>query len=252
MISAIIIDDEQGAANSLRLMLSELDTHVKHIGTAHTTADGIALIRSAKPRLVFLDINMPLKDGFGLLEQFESPDFFVVFVTAHEEYAIKAIRHNAIDYLLKPIDPDELEVCVSKIEQLIRSGKIPVNYKSMAVAVKDEEQQGPGRQLAIPIRDGMVFLKQEDIIRVEGEGSYSVFYTTKDAKYVSSRNLKEFEDLLSEQLFFRIHKSHLINIRKVRKYLKTDGHYVEMEDGTVLEVARRRKDDLISMINALS
>jgi len=252
MITAIIIDDEQGAANSLRLMLSELDTHVKHLGTAHSAADGIELIRSAKPHLVFLDINMPLKDGFGLLEHFESPNFFVVFVTAHEEYAIKAIRHNAVDYLLKPIDPDELEVCVSKIAQWIGAGKTPVNYRGMAAAAKDMELQEAGRQLAIPIRDGVVFLKQEDIIRVEGEGSYSVFYTTKEAKYVSSRNLKEFEDLLPEKLFFRIHKSHLINISKVRKYLKTDGHYVEMEDGTVLEVARRRKDDLISMINALA
>jgi two-component system LytT family response regulator len=252
MITTIIIDDEQGAANSLRLMLDELNTPVNHLGTAHNALEAIKLIGNAKPQLVFLDINMPFYDGFDLLDHFESPEFFVVFVTAHEEYAIKAIKHDAIDYLLKPIDPDELEFCVNKIQQYIDTGKMPAHLKGGMAGLKDTEQIGSDRKLAIPIRDGVVFIRQEDIIRVEGEGSYSVFHTTGSEQYISSRNLKEFEDLLPGQLFFRIHKSHLINIRRVRKYLKTDGHYVEMEDGSVLEVARRRKDDLLQLINALS
>jgi two-component system LytT family response regulator len=252
MITAIIVDDEQGAANSLKMMLADLDTPVTYLGTAHTVLDAIKLINTTEPQLVFLDINMPFHDGFDLLAHFDSPDFFVVFVTAHEEYTIKAIRHNAIDYLLKPIDPDELEFCVNKIRHYIDTGKAPAYHKGTLVHAKDMEQNTTDRQLAIPIKDGVVFVKQEDIIRIEGEGSYSVFHTTTRDRYVSSRNLKEFEDLLPGQPFFRIHKSHIININKVRKYLKTDGHYVEMEDGTVLEVARRRKENLLQMINALS
>lgn len=252
MITAVIIDDEQGAANSLKILLSELVTEVVCLGTAHSALDGIKLIRSVQPQVVFLDINMPFYDGFDLLEHFEDPDFFVVFITAHEEYAIKAIKYQACDYLLKPIDPDELELCVNTISRKMShgkatSGKNEDHIKPLAGA----EQKAQDRQLAIPIRDGVVFIRQEDIIRVEGEGSYSVFYTLDAGKYISSRHLKEFEDLLPEHVFFRIHKSHLINISKVRKYLKTDGHYVEMEDGSVLEVARRRKDDLLQLINAL-
>lgn len=252
MINTIIVDDEQGAANSLRLMLSELNPPVNYLGMAHNALEAIKLIGRTQPQLVFLDINMPFYDGFDLLDHFDTPEFFVVFVTAHEEHAIKAIKHNAVDYLLKPIDPEELEFCVNKIRQFIDTGKIPDHLKTGMARLKETTYTEADRKLAIPIRDGVVFINQEDIIRVEGEGSYSVFHTTGSYQYISSRNLKEFEDLLPDQLFFRIHKSHLINIKRVRKYLKTDGHYVEMEDGSILEVARRRKDDLLHLINALS
>lgn len=251
MITAVIIDDEQGAANSLKILLSELAIKVVCLGTAHSALEGIKLIRSVQPQVVFLDINMPFYDGFDLLEYFDDPDFFVVFITAHEQYAIKAIKYQAFDYLLKPIDTDELELCVSRIHSKIEQGEVPYSKNMDDARPAGAEQKAHNRQLAIPIRDGVVFIRQEDIIRVEGEGSYSVFYTSDTGKYISSRHLKEFEDMLPEHIFFRIHKSHLINIRKVRKYLKTDGHYVEMEDGSVLEVARRRKDDLLQLMNAL-
>jgi two-component system, LytTR family, response regulator len=247
MIKTAIVDDEKGAANSLKTMLSALSTPVAHVGTAYNVPDGIKLIRSEQPHVVFLDINMPFHDGFDLLSHFGNRDFLVVFVTAHEEHTLKAIKHHAFDYLLKPIDPDELEACLEKIAgYYTETGKTKAaTYDTDRVVKKEAE-----RHMTIPIRDGMVFIRQEDIVRVEGEGSYSVFYTTGNEKYVSSRYLGEFEEVLPAEYFFRIHKSHLINIRKVRKYLKKDGYYVEMEDGSVLEVARRRKDDLLALINA--
>lgn len=244
MIKTVIIDDEKGAANSLKTMLSEHHQLV-HAGTAYNVPDAVRLIRAENPNVVFLDINMPFHNGFDLLGHFEQRDFLVVFVTAHEEHTLKAIKHRAFDYLLKPIDPDELELCIGKItEHFAGAGNI-TPPKSNPDVKKD-----PERQMAIPIRDGMAFIRQEDIVRVEGEGSYSVFYTTGNEKYISSRYLGEFEEVLPAPYFFRIHKSHLINIRKVRKYLKKDGYYVEMEDGSVLEVARRRKDDLLALINS--
>jgi two-component system, LytTR family, response regulator len=247
MITTVIIDDEQGPANTLRMLLPELPIPATCLGVAHTVLDGIKLIREKRPQVVFLDIDMPFHNGFDLLSHFESRDFVVVFVTAHEEYTLRAIKHNAFDYLLKPVDPDEMETCMEKVQKHFDNAN---ELKEAGETLS--KQQETTRQLAIPIRDGVVFLKQEDIVRVEGEGSYSVFYTSGNQKYVSSKHLKEFEHLLPESLFFRIHKSYLINITTVRKYLKTEGHYVEMEDGSVLEVARRRKDDLLAAINTLN
>jgi two-component system LytT family response regulator len=247
-IRAVIIDDESGAAKSLQFLLKEIDTPVECAGMAHSAFDAVNLIRSVKPEVVFLDVNMPFNDGFDVLDHFVQKDFLVIFVTAHEEHAIRAIRHHAFDYLLKPIDTDELAACMERAAGQLSGGRMRDTADVSRAALVHADIP---RQLAIPVKDGVVFISQDDLVRIEGEGSYSTLYTSDKGSYVSSRHLKEFEDMLPASVFCRIHKSHLINIRKVRKYLRTDGHYVEMQDGSVLEVARRRKDDLLGMINAL-
>lgn len=235
MIQAVIIDDESRAAKSLEMMLEHPAMEVKCMGVAHQAMDGIALIKNLKPDLVFLDINMPGMTGFDVLKYTDEYQFKTVFVTAHEEHAVKAIKHRVFDYLLKPVDPDELMECVNRV----RFGKYHAHETEFGTQLKP---------LAIPVKDGMVFVKCEDIVWIEGDGSYTTIYAKNNQSYVSSKHLKEIESILPPGMFFRIHKSHVINVTHIHKYLKTDGYYIQMNDGAVLELARRRKEDLLKLL----
>lgn len=238
MINAVIIDDEPRAAKSLEMMLNHPAMEVRCCGMAHNAMDAIALIRTLKPELVFLDIHMPGLTGFDVLKNAGETAFKTVLVTAHEEHALVAIKHRVFDYLLKPVDPEELLQCVTRFRKEAGKGSDPSTVSLI-------------KPLAIPIKEGVVFVKCEDIICVEGDGSYTTLYAEGNQRYVSSKHLKEIEDLLPASMFFRIHKSHVINIHRVHKYLKTDGYYVQMDDGVILEVARRRKDDLLRLLQGV-
>jgi two-component system, LytTR family, response regulator len=231
-IRAIIVDDELKSVENLKILLDSLDMNVSCIGCAHNVVDGIALINNLKPDLLFLDINMPNHNGFDLLKAIDTEKFSVVFTTAYEEYAVQSIKHRAFDYLLKPIDIDELQSCITR-------------YK------KEQSQKniaGQSRQIKIVIKEGILFLKQEEIIRIEANGSYSAIFMTNGQKHTVSKNLKSVTELLESHLFFRCHNSHIINLRKVKKFHTGDGFFIEMEDNSVAEVSRNKKDELLERI----
>lgn len=243
-MKAIIIDDEQKGRESLQKLINEYCKYIDVIALASDVEEGYALITIHKPHIVFLDIEMPGGSGFSLLDKFNIIDFKVIITTAFDDYAIKAIKHHAFDYLLKPIDVDELQRSVDPIRRTIES------------SVLNDSPNASGHQklsltsrLALPIKEGIFYMTVSEIVRIESDGGYSTFYATDGKKYVVSKNLKEYEDILPEKEFFRIHRSHLINIKKVKKYIKTDGNFIEMEDGSVVEISRRKKEEFLEMMN---
>lgn len=244
IMKAIIIDDEQKGRENLQKLLAEHCTDVEVIALAANVKDAYELIMIHKPHLIFLDIEMRGGSGFSLLDKFDEIDFKVVVTTAFDDYAIKAIKHHAFDYLLKPIDIDELIFAVDSIKK-ITIGSLPDGAgNSMAY-----QKLNFTSRLSLPIKDGIFYLTVSEIIRVEADGSYCTFYTMDGKKYFVSRNLKDYEDILPAKDFFRVHKSHLVNMKKVKKYIKAEGNFIEMEDGALVEISRRKKDEFLQMMN---
>jgi two-component system LytT family response regulator len=247
-MKAIIVDDEKNGREILQSLLQKYCKEVEVVATAEDPEEAYALILRHQPDVLFLDIEMPNGNGFSLLEKFSSIKFQVIFTTAYDSYAIQAIKFHALDYLLKPIDIDELKMAVENVKK-IQNGKDNENrYADFLVS----EKAGITGRIALPIKEGVVYLTIKDIIRVDSDGSYSTFYTSDSKKYVVSRNLGEYEEILPESLFFRAHKSHLINMNKVKKYIRADGYFVEMEDGSKVEIARRKKDEFLQLMNDLN
>ena len=243
-MKAIIIDDEKKGRETLSSLIKNYCTGVEVLDMGGSAQEGYEMINRLNPDVVFLDIEMPNGNGFFLLEKFEEIKFQIIFTTAFDNYAIKAIKYHALDYLLKPIDIDELRIAVENAKKKSHSLTSATNY----AAFVSERKLLMTSRIALPIKDGVVYLGVSDIVRVESDGSYSTFYTSDLKKYMVSKNLKEYEDLLPQQGFFRSHKSHLINIKKVKKFLRNDGNFVEMEDGSVVEISRRKKDDFFQLM----
>ena len=246
-MKAIIIDDEKKGRETLHSLIGSYCKGVEVLEMADNANTGYELIQKHSPDIVFLDIEMPNGNGFYLLEKFDEIKFQIIFTTAYEHYAIKAIKFHALDYLLKPIDIDELRIAVDNAKKNIQITPAKNRYSEF---VTERKLLATGR-IALPIKEGIVYLAISDIVRVESDGSYSTFYSMGDKKYVVSKNLGEYENLLPVSEFFRSHKSHLINIKKVKKFLKTDGNFVEMEDGSVVEISRRKKDNFFQLMNDL-
>lgn len=242
-MKAIIVDDEEKLVENLQMMLDKINEEIICVGTAHNVLEGIKLIHSLKPDVVFLDINMPQHSGFELLDAIGEKDFIVVFTTAHEEYAIQAIKHRAFDYLLKPIDLDDLKTCVQKIKLELDSkqNKKSENQKSNPSVLKSKTIQ-------IPIKEGSLLLKQEDIIHIQANGSYSIIHCVGGKKHTVTKNLKAMEEILDHELFFRCHNSFIINLNCVKKIFRSDGFSLEMEDGSVVEVSRAKKEELMKLL----
>lgn len=196
---------------------------------------------------MFLDVEMPSGDGFSLLERFNEITFQIIFTTAFDEYAIKAIKFHALDYLLKPIDIDELRVAVENVKKALQEDrKVDNRYGEMLQSRKENTGK-----LALPIKDGIVYLSISEIVRVESDGAYSIFYTDCGKKHLSSKNLGEYEEILPAYGFFRVHRSHIINVKKVKKFIRSDGNFIEMEDGSRVEIARRKKDEFLEIMNQI-
>lgn len=230
MHRAIIIDDEQMGIKTLKAFIEECTNRIKVVATTTKPIEGIDLIEDYKPDIVFLDISMPGLNGFELLEKVTYRDFKLVFTTAHGEYAIKAIKNKAYDYLLKPIDIDELKDCIERIID-IKEGM------SVDKAIQTEKDI-----IELPVRDGIVFIKPEEIIRIEASGSYTTFHMVNGVKHIGSSNLKEFESILNPRYFYRCHNSHIINLRRVNKFLSSEGLYCAvMEDGSNADIAKKNK-----------
>lgn len=246
MLKAAIIDDEMGAVTALDLLIKKHIKGVKVIANATQAEDGISLIDEHKPDIVFLDISMPDMNGFTLLKHLKHKKFHLIFTTAHERYALQAIKLHATDYLVKPVDVDELKVAIENVQQ---HHELPPMNKDMGF-LNSRKLTFTGR-ISLPVKEGVIFMPVSDIIWIESHGNYCTIHTLDSKKHLVSKNIGEYEELLPEKEFFRAHKSHLINIRKVKKYIRTDGYYVEMEDGSVIEIARRKKDEFLQVMNEL-
>lgn len=238
MLRAIIIDDEAAGIETLKILATRNSKLIRIIASALNAEDGITLIEDYKPDVVFLDIHMPNTTGFDLLSKLESHSFKLVFTTAHREYAIQAIKSRAFDYLLKPIDAGDFKKCV---EDLFKA------KTDVSVIRKQEEHT----ILEIQVKDGTVYLKQKEIIRLEASRSYTEIYLDNGVKHIASKTLKDFEQKLDYNLFCRCHKSHIVNIQKVQKFVNHDGFYALMSDGTVPEISKAMKDIFLDRLKSI-
>jgi len=239
-LKTVIIDDEVNAVEFISSVISEYCPALEVTGKANDVTEGVQKIQELKPDLIFLDVEMPNGTGFDLLTQFPEKDFDVIFITAFNHYAIRAIKFSAVDYILKPINISEFIEAVNKA--VLKRSNPPLNpNENFRILLENLKTATPSR-LAIPTSDGMEYLNPKDIIRIEADRSYSWFYLTGNRKILVSKNLKEFQDLLGDRNFFRSHNSYLINLKFVHKYVRKEGGYIEMQDGSQIPVSRNRKD----------
>jgi two-component system LytT family response regulator len=236
----VVIDDEQDAVDFISSIISEYCPGLEVKGKANNVKSGIEVIKDIKPDIVFLDVEMPNGTGFDLLTNFPEKTFDVIFITAFNHYAIKAIKFSAVDYILKPININEFIESVDKVINKRKNN--PLEGRENIEALLENIRSSHPTRLVIPTSDGKEYLNPQDIIRIEADRSYSWFYLTGKRKILVSKHLKEFQDLLSDRNFFRPHNSHLINLDFVKKYVRLDGGYIEMADGSQVPVARNRKD----------
>jgi len=243
VINTVLIDDEPKNIKVLKGMLQEFCPQVHLTGEADNSRSGKKLILEKKPELVFLDIEMPYGNGFDLLNELMPIDFEVVFVTAFDKYMLQALKYSALDFLLKPVNIEELKNAVKNAEVRIRKNSI---NQQLQVLLENFKKPDPGlKKIAVPSADGFDFILISDIIRCEAQGAYTKIYINHSRQVLVSRPLKDYEALLPENLFFRIHSSHLINLNYVKKYNRGRGGLVELDDGSVIEVAARRKDEFL-------
>ncbi len=237
MIKAVIIDDEAEGRNVVSNVLKNYCPEVEILGEADSVASGFNLIKKTSPNLVFLDVQMPDGTGFNLLEQFDEIAFQVVFVTAYEQYAIRAFKYSAIDYILKPIDPQLL------IEAVEKAGRFtPAKSQAAERVVSLLENSKNISKIALPTQNGYRFVKVQDIVRCESDNNYTLFYLQSNEHFIVTRTLKDYEELLKNESFVRVHQSHLINLNYVEQYIKGDGGTAIMSDGSEIEVSRRKKE----------
>jgi len=237
-LRAVLIDDESSAISNLRKLVETYCEGVEIVGNAMSAVDGIKVIEKTKPDLVFLDIEMPGGNGFDMLECFKQREFDVIFVTSYNQHAIKAFQYSVVDYLLKPVDIDLLIQAVYRVRKRKTE---EMNQDSLSGLFQNLHQPIP-RKLGIALPDGKEYIDIEDIIRIEADGSYSTIRLKSGREIMVSRNIGEYEALLQDHSFLRVHNSHLINMLSVSKYTRHDGGWVTMEDRSEIPVARRRKD----------
>lgn len=239
-IKAVIIDDEQYCVDALRAMLDKKFPEVEVLAGCNSVESGREAIEAYAPQLVFLDVEMPYQNGFELFRQMDKIKFEVIFTTAYEHYALKAIKFNALDYLLKPFSISELEEAIGKFRERTRN-RHGNNSSLDAFIYNLKTLNHANRKMAIPTVNGLIFVQVQDILRCESVGNYTRIYFTNKTTQVVSRSLKEFEYLLEEIGFFRVHHSHLINMQQLQSYIQGEGGFALMNDGTQVEVSRRRK-----------
>jgi two-component system LytT family response regulator len=246
-MNAVIIDDDQKNLKILRRMLEEFCPEVTVTGEALNSLSGIELIKLKKPDIVFLDIEMPYGNAFELLDQLVPVNFEIIFITAFDEYSLKAFRYSAIDYLLKPVDIEELKAAVRKAseKQLLKN----TNERLSNLLSNLLPRQNNLQKIAVATQDGLIFVSLQHIVRCEASKNYTYIYLQGNKKIIASRNLAEYEELLPQDMFFRIHNSHIINLSYINNYQKGRGGTVVMEDGTAIEVAARRKDEFLALFN---
>lgn len=249
MIKAIIVDDEQKSREALNGLIERYCPEVFVIAEATGCNDGIDKTRKFEPDLVFLDIQMPDGSGFNFLEAFDKINFEVIFTTAHDQYAIKAIKYSALDYLLKPVDPDELKIAINKYLLKNDKGKINDNIKVLLDNIKSPQNEA--KKIILSTSEGMHIVSTDDILRCESDDYYTNFFFVNGTSLLISKTLKQNEAILSDFDFIRPHKSHLVNIKYIKSFLKVDGGYILMTDGSKIPVSRRKRESIVEILSHL-
>lgn len=249
ILKTIIVDDEPDAVNFIDSIVREYCPKLEVVGKASSAKDGSKLIIEKTPDIVFLDVEMPHGSGFDLLANFPEKTFEVIFITAFNHYAIKAIKFSAVDYILKPININEFIQAVDKV--IDKRSNHSNRGGSFSALLENVRSTLPGK-LAIPTSEGMEYLNTKEILRVEADRSYSWFFLTDRRKILVSRNLKEYQELLSDRNFFRTHNSHLINLEHVKKYIRHEGGAVELIDGSQVPISRGKRDLFLLQMAKLS
>jgi two-component system, LytTR family, response regulator len=239
MFNAVLIDDEKNALEVLEMQLARHCKEVNVVAACQGGEKGIEAIKKFKPEVVFLDIEMPHVNGFDVIKATEAYDYEVIFTTAYDQFAIRAFKYSALDYLLKPIDVDELQAAVARLKNKERASdleqKIQVLFQQLEVQPRLTDK------IALPLGDAMQFVAPNEIIRCESDSNYTHIFMTNGKKITIAKTLKEVEENINGGPFFRIHQSHLVNINHISKYLKGENAYVIMNDGTQIGISRNKK-----------
>lgn len=251
-MKAILVDDEKSALVLLRHKLRRCDPDIEILAECDSVAAALEALDRQQPDVLFLDVEMPGATGFDLLHRLGNPPpFQVVFTTAHSEYAIEALRGGAFDYLLKPVQDDELRHALERLQQRGRAMRpeapLLAPADDMTRLLKSiQNLQEKDKKLPIPTSEGVLFLPVADIVRAEAAGSYSTIFLSNRQKLVTSKNLSELEELLASDDFCKVHKSHLVHLRYVTKYIRGEGGTLVLSDGSEIDVSRRKKDELLA------
>ncbi len=249
MVKAIVIDDEKRSVETLEGLLNRYCADIEVIARAYGCKEGVEKIQAHHPDVIFLDIQMPDGSGFKLLESLDKIDFEVIFTTAYDQFAIKAFKYSALDYLLKPIDPDELKEATTKLVQRKEKAKISRNIKVLLENMKNSDAEP--RKIILSTSEGMHVVEVSHIIRCESDDYYTRFFFRDGKTLLISKTLKENEALLSGHNFLRPHRSHLVNTAYIKGLLKADGGIILMDDGSKIPVSRRKREKVIDVINKL-
>lgn len=246
MLTAIIIDDETSSRNSLRQKLTKHCPEITITGECENGEEGVKDIEQKNPDIIFLDVEMPRMNGFTMLKQLTNKNFEVVFITAYDHYAIRAIKFSALDYLVKPIEIGSLKAAV---EKAVQKRKISSGNERLELLLQNlMNHKNELQRIAIPSVEGLQFVETANIIYLEASSNYTCFYLTNNTKITVAKTLKDFEDLLPGSVFIRIHNSFIVNKNQVEKYINGKGGQVVMKNGAVLDVARRKKEEFMKAI----
>lgn len=244
-MKAIIVDDEQMSRQTLRKLLELYCPAVEVVAECSNAAEAHTCVMTVKPELVFLDVAMPGKNGIDFLKELETIDFEVIFVTAHDKYVLQAIRFAAVDYLQKPVEEQQLITAVSNAESRVHQKQAQQQVKTFLSNLHASANQQE-MQLCIPTVKGFQVVRLSEIIYCEADNTYTTIYFAGDKKILASRTLLDYELMLQDTFFFRIHKSTLVNLKHIKEYQKGEGGFVVMSNGKSLEVSRRKKEAFIS------
>lgn len=245
MIKAIIVDDEQTAIKSLKWEIESFCDNVAVIDTFTNPLDAISAINYLKPDCVFLDIEMPEMDGFQLLETLNYKGFDLIITTAYDSYALKAFKENAIDYLLKPVDSDDLIKAVSKIQKNKTDNLLGTEIKSV---LKSISRNNNSSKIALPLSGKTIYIQPNDVLYCKSDGNYTTIHFKDEKKEVISKKIKEMEVSFQNTSFFRVHNSYLVNIQYISEFVKTDGFHIILENGETIPVSRQRKTELLRLL----
>ena len=245
MIKAIIVDDEPKCCKTLSALLERFCPEIEVAAVCSNGLEALTKIQEQSPSLVFLDVEMPTMNGFEMLEKISTVNFHLIFTTSYDQYALKAFRFSAIDYLLKPIDRDELQRSVQKV---VRQMQIPVPQQLEILMERIKQPAKPVNKIALSTLEGLQMIPVDSIIQCESDDNYTILLLKDKRKIVVSSTLKDIEELLEEYPFVRVHRSHLVNLNEIEKYLRGEGGYLIMSDGSSIDVSRSKKESLLKKL----
>ena len=251
MIKALIIDDEKASAELLSIKLKKAASDIFITGTFHSGKSALEAMDAEEPDVIFLDIDMPGMDGITMAKKMSSENTEIIFTTAYNQYAIEAVRLQALDYLLKPIGEKELNVALLRLrEKLVEKEKVKATQSLETFFIKMQALNMQYNKIAIASIEGILFIPVKEIIRVESLNNYSKLYLITGKNIVASKTLKHLEEMLTPYRFFRPHKSHLINLEYISKYIRGEGGVIIMADGSEVDVSRQRKQDFLKVFES--